>query len=281
MRSIMRAAPQLALHGRVLEVQLRQIQEAGPRSSAGGVLGSDGKPLAPWALRVRKGVLKTRRVAAHVVEHAIQHELHAGGVHGAGQAAKVVVCAVLRRDLAVVQRVVLVIRVGQMDRVQVENVRAERPHVGHLRRGAAQVTAPEVEFRAVELLVFEVLAGTRHVGPRMQHLRGRVQRALALQIFSGHEAVDDDLIDDGAVASVPLSQVERAGPGFDGGPGPGTAGGDHQAQCPDLQRDSDSHGVILQGQWANRSSRTTNGAQSEAGRSAAAFIAASPPAATR
>jgi hypothetical protein len=57
------------------------------------------------ALRVGKRLARDRRVAAHVVEHAVEHDIDAAAMGVGRQAAKVFARAVLGRDGLEVERV--------------------------------------------------------------------------------------------------------------------------------------------------------------------------------
>jgi hypothetical protein len=140
-----------------------------------------------------------------VVEHAVEHHLQASPLGVGRQAAEVFARAVLGRDGLEVQRVVLVVGEGEVDRVQVQHVRAEVLHMVEPRGRALQVAAPEVELVSTQFLLGQVGAGLGRLGPGAKHLGRRVQRALGFEIGRRREAVDQHLVDDGTVAPIALA----------------------------------------------------------------------------
>jgi hypothetical protein len=104
-----------------------------------------------------------------VVEHAIEHHLQAVRMRIVHQRLQVLLRAELRRQLAVVERVVLVVGVGQVDRVEVEHVGAEPVDVAELAARALQVAAPEVDFVRPHLHVGQVGPALGCLAPRAQH----------------------------------------------------------------------------------------------------------------
>ncbi|MNS97004.1 hypothetical protein D3C72_1313260 [compost metagenome] len=95
-------------------------------------------------LAVLLGVLEPDVVVAGVVEHAVDDHLDAVLVKLADQALELGVGAEARIDLHVVGRVVLVVRAGLEERVEVDRVDAHRLQVGDLLAHAGEVTAHEV-----------------------------------------------------------------------------------------------------------------------------------------
>lgn len=60
-------------------------------------------------IRVADCILKNRGGPPHVIEHAIQHELHTAGVHIGYQAQEVIPVSKFRRDFQKVQGIVFVV----------------------------------------------------------------------------------------------------------------------------------------------------------------------------
>ena len=200
-------------HRRVLQIQLGQVLGAPPGARAAGELIAKDEPVAPGAGRIGLRQTEGRRVAPHVVEHAVQHQLQAACVQVLGQALDILARAVLGRDVQVVQRVVLVVGVGQADGVEVQHVGAQLDHVVQACCGAGEVAAPEVDLVAPELVVLEVLALGGHFVPAAQALGRRVKVLLGSQVCAGGEAVHQHLVDHGAIAPVGLAGLVDAGHG--------------------------------------------------------------------
>ncbi len=198
-------------HRRVLEVQLGQVLGAPPRAGAAGKLGAEDEPVAVRAGRVGFGLAEDRRVAPHVVEHAVEHQLHAASVHVGGQRLDVVARAVLGRDLQVVERVVLVVGERQADRVQVQHVGAQPLHMVQPRAGARQVAAPELDLVAPQLVARDIAALGRRLVPAPKLFWLGVEVALGGQVGARCEAVDQHLVDHGAHAPVVLAGLEDTG----------------------------------------------------------------------
>jgi hypothetical protein len=99
-----------------------------------------------------------------------------------------------------------------VDRVQIQHVGAQALHMVQQARGRArQVAAPEIEFVRAQLLVGQVGAGLGRLGPGTQDLGRGVERALGLDVGRRREAIDQHLIDDGAVAPVAFAVFIDAG----------------------------------------------------------------------
>jgi hypothetical protein len=121
----------------------------------------------------------------------------------------VLVRAVLGRDGLEIKGVVLVVGVGQVNRVEVQHVGTQVLDVVQAGGQALQVAAPKVQLGAVEFGVFQVHTRLGRLGPIAQHLGRGVKRAFGIQVRGRNKPVDDDLVDDGAIAPVAFTLVKR------------------------------------------------------------------------
>ena len=198
-------------HLRVLEVQLGKVFSQRPGTRTTGVLRSEEKPVAIRAVGIGFGLLEQGRVSSHVVEHAVQHQLHAATVHCLGQPRRVCTRAEFGRDLFKVERIILVVGVGEVNRIEVQHVGAELLHIIELARHAGQVATPEFDLVAPDFGALDISTGLGQLAPPAQHFGRRVQRLLGLQVGRRREAVHQHLVDDGAIAPVFLARLKYAG----------------------------------------------------------------------
>ena len=198
-------------HGLVLEVQFGQVLGVPPGSRATLVLRSECEPLSVGALRVGLGLPKDWRIAAHVVEHAVEDQLQVAAFEFRSQLLHVLAGAEFGRDGVVVERIVFVIGPAEVNRTEVQHIDAELLHVVEPTRRAGEIAAPEVDLVAPDAGALKVGAALGLLGPGAQLLWRGIQRALGIEVGTRREAIDQHLVDKRAVAPVGLAFCVHAG----------------------------------------------------------------------
>ena len=202
------AVPEMLAHLVALDMEVGQVRDVGPAAVTVRILRSDEEPRAVRTVLVAERRLERVVAAPHMVEDAVEHDLEPARVRVADEQPQVGARAVLGAHLEVVGRVVLVVRVREMHRIEIQHIRADLVDVAELAAHAREVAAPEVDLVAPHARALDEAPLLGRLVPRAQRPRRRVEAALRVEVGARREAVDEHLVDDGARAPVCLARLD-------------------------------------------------------------------------
>ncbi|OQA06253.1 MAG: hypothetical protein BWY66_01972 [bacterium ADurb.Bin374] len=186
----------------ILEVELGKILDVIPADISAIVFIRELEEGAPLAARVATSLHEHGAAPAHVVEHTIEHETHAAPVQIGRQVGQVGAGPVDRVDCVIIPCVVLVVRQRGEDRIEVDDVDAQFLDIPDTAEKALKIAAPEIDLVRPDAFLLQVGTGFRRFLPVAEPAWRGIQFLLPREVGRRGEPVDDDLVDDGAVAPV-------------------------------------------------------------------------------
>mmetsp|Transcript_102678 Transcript_102678/g.314065 ORF Transcript_102678/g.314065 Transcript_102678/m.314065 type:complete len:214 (+) Transcript_102678:990-1631(+) len=198
--------PDVLLEVLVLQSQLRQRAAALPRFvSVLPILLADEKPVPGLCVWICQCLHEEVAADAHVVEDAVQNQVHASRVDRLLQRVEVFHRAVRLVDLEIIGCVVLVHGIRLEDRLQVQDI-AHGLDVVELREDPLQIPTVKRKLVGVVLCLLVLHAQSHRLGPLMNRLRRLVDLLeLRQRLVGRREPVNVYLVDQAAHVPVGVS----------------------------------------------------------------------------